>query len=134
MELNIFSQIVGIIGVCLALFSAFLIYKKKLLMSSFDSFRNSYRIEMDDFKRNVLAMVNTFREMSNKNDERHTRALERVVDIYEKTEKAVQSQANMCELLQVKKEGDVKLENVWKAKITKDLNQVQEDVRTLKKS
>ncbi len=91
-------------------------------------------MEMDDFKKNVLAMVNTFREMSNNNDERHTRTFERIVKLYESTNEAVKSQANICELLQVKKEGDVKLENVWKAKITKDLNQVQEDVRTLKKS
>ena len=132
MDFNIFSQIFGIVGVCLALFSGFLIYRKRLLNSGFDAFRNSYRIEMDDFKKNILAMVNTFREMSNKNDERHTRTFQRVVELYESTNQAVKSQSNVCELLQVKKEGDLKLEKVWKTKIMKELDQVQSDVRHIK--
>ena len=113
MELNIFSQIFGIVGVCLALFSAFLIYRKRLLNTGFDAFRNQYRIEMDDFKKNVLSNVNMFREMANENDKRHTRTLERIVDLYEKTSKTVSEQSNVCKLIQVKREGEDKIDTSW---------------------
>ena len=133
MNLETLSHIGGLIGVLSALFFAFMAYRKKLLNTGFDAFRNQYRIEMNDFKKSVLSDVNMFREMMNENDKRHIQTLNRIVELYESTNKSVGSQAKTCELLQVKKVGEKKIEEDWKRRFKNELDQVQKDVIYIKK-
>ena len=134
MTLETVSHVFGVLGILTGLFVTYLAHRKKLLNTGLTVFREQYRVEMDDFKKNVLSMVNMFREMMNKNDEKHTDTLNRFVELYEKTSRSVSKQANVCELLQVKKEGEVKLEKEWKLRMKKELDQVQEDVKHIKKA
>lgn len=133
-NLEMLSHIGGLIGVLAALLFSFMAYRKKLLNTGFDTFRDQYRNEMDDFKKNVLSSVNVFREIMNENDKRHTRTLNRIVELYESTNKSVTNQANTCNILQVKQVGEKKIEENWKIRMKTELGQVQKDVDHIKKA
>ncbi len=134
MNLEVLGQIGGLIGVLSAVFFAFMSYRKKLLSTGFDAFRNQYRSEMDDFKEFIRSDINMFREMANKNDERHTRIMERIVELYEKTSKSVEEQSTVCKILRSSTLNEKKLEDQWKRNIKSELAQVKEDVSAIKKS
>ncbi len=134
MNLEVLGQIGGLIGVLSAVFFAFMSYRKKLLRTGFDAFRNQYRSEMDDFKEFIRSDINMFREMANKNDERHTRIMERIVELYEKTSKSVEDQSTVCKILRSSTLNEKKLEDQWKRNIKSELAQVKEDVSAIKKS
>ena len=134
MNLEVLGQIGGLIGVLSAVFFAFMSYRKKLLRTGFDAFRNQYRSEMDDFKEFIRSDINMFREMANKNDERHTRIMERIVELYEKTSKSVEEQSTVCKILRSSTLNEKKLEDQWKRNIKSELAQVKEDVSAIKKS
>ena len=139
MNLETWSHIAGIAGLIALLFSAFMAYRKKLLHTGFLAFRNQYRIEMDAFQASVLSKVDLFKEIMNKNDERYTKHLDRITGLIIegqksnlKTQKAVEKQSSEYLISQVKKEGDVKVENAWKLNIKNELNKVQKDVAHIK--
>ena len=132
-NLETLSHIGGIVGVVAALFFAYLGHRKKLLNTGFTAFRTQYRQEMDDFKNNILSNVNLFRKMMDKNDERHSKTLDRIVELYEGTHNSVKDQANTCKLIRVERAGDKKVEDAWKTNMKKELHQVQEDVAHMKK-
>ena len=133
MNLEVLGQIGGLIGVLSALFFAFMSYRKKLLNTGMDEFRNQYRSEMDDFKEFIRSDINMFREMANKNDERHTRIMEKIVELYEKTSKSVEEQSTVCKILRSSTLNEKKLEEQWKRNIKTELVQVKEDVSDIKK-
>ena len=126
MNLEMLSHIGGLIGVASALFFGFMAYRKKLLNTGFTAFRTQYRQEMDDFKDNILTNMN-------KNDERHSKTLNRIVELYEGTHDSVREQANTCKLIRVESAGAKKLEDSWKRNIKSELDQVQKDVAHMKK-
>lgn len=120
------SEVIGILGLILAVGSAILAWRKKLLSTGFETFKQTYRIEMDDFK-------TTIRNYINQNEERHSKTLNRIVELYENTHNEVTSQTNICKVIQARREGNIKFEEVWKKQIEDELNEVREDVRHIKK-
>ena len=80
-----------------------------------------YRIEMTTFKGEV-------RNYMNKADERHTKTLDRIAELYEKTHKQITEQNLVCKVVQGKKPMEIKAEKAWKQKIEKDLEELDKKV------
>ena len=133
MSLETLSHIAGIVGLIAVIFTFFLAYRKKLLNTGFSLFRNQYRIEMDEFKRHILNDISIYRDIMNRNNEQNTKAMNRIVELYENTHNSVKEQASTCKLIRVESSGAKKLEDVWKKNIKSELDQVQRDVAHMKK-
>lgn len=117
---------VGIFGGVLTIVSIVLIWRKNLLNFGISTFQNVYRTEMDDFKK-------TIRDYVNKNDERHTATLNRIVNIYEKTHNEVLKQTHQCKLIQVQKTGEHRVDESWRKHIEGEMQQIKQDVTEIKK-
>ena len=115
------SHIAGIMGLISIIITVMLTWRKHLLTSGFENFQDIYRIEMTEFK-------TTVREYSGKNDDRHTRTLDRVAELYEKIQIQNQEihdqiieQNKICDIVQSSKRIISKQETTWKKKIEFDL-------------
>jgi len=132
MTLENYSHIAGIAGLLAIIITFILGYRKKLLSTGFtmfkdhyNSFQNEIRAEMADFK-------TTVRDYINQNDERHTRTLERITEIFEQTQKSINKQTNVCKMVQVRKEGTLKREQDWKDRIENEIKDIYIDVEHIK--
>lgn len=140
------DQIVGILGFLLAVLSAVLIWRKRLLNTGFEAFKETYRTEVKEFKvtitndmadfksaiRNEMAdFRDTMRGYINQNEERHTKALNRVVELYTETHKEVTNQTGICRVIQAKREGTIKYEDEWKKQIEEELTEIKSDVKRI---
>lgn len=134
MNLETLSHIGGLIGALSALFFGFLAYRKKLLSTGFTLFRNQYRGEMDEFKRHILNDIGIYRDIMNRNNDQNTKAMNRIVELYESTHRSVEKQANTCKLIQVENSGAKKIEELWKKNMKKELDEVKQDVEHIRKS
>ena len=111
----------GILGILSIVITGMLAWRKQLFKSGFSAFQDLYRIEMTTFKGEV-------RNYMNKADERHTRTLDRIAELYEKTHKQITEQNLVCKVVQGKKPIEIKAEKAWKQKIEKDLEELDKKV------
>ena len=128
------SHIGGIIGILATLFFAFMTYRKKLLNAGFTAFSNQYRIEMDEFKKEVFRYIDDMRQLMNKNEDGHRKTLKQIVELNMETQKQVTKQIGACQLIQGKKDVIAKSEREWKLKIDKKTHDIYQDVEEMKKS
>jgi hypothetical protein len=124
--MEVLSYFAGVIGTLLALMSGMLVWRKNLLNSGFEKFRELYRVEMDDFKTTVRGFINS-------NEQEHRKTYNRIVELFEQTHKEVTSQTTICKIIQTRREGSTKIDDLWKDHIKKELDEVREDVRRIKK-
>ena len=132
MTLENYSHIAGIAGLLAIVITFILGYRKKLLSAGFQAFKDHYkqfqyeiRSEMNDFKA-------TIRGYTAQNDERHTRTLERITELFEQTRETINKQTNVCKMVQVRKEGTYKREKDWKERIEKEITDIYIDVEHIK--
>lgn len=117
--------LVGIVGGLIGALAIIFAWRKNLLNIGFETFKETYRQEMSDFKSDVRGYIN-------KNDEKHGQTLERIVELYQQTHREVTSQTNICKVIQAKREGVAKYEDDWKRQIEEELNEVKADVKHIR--
>jgi len=134
---DILGLILSVIGTLLAIGSAILVWRKKLLQAGFDTFKETYRVEMDLFKETVTSKITDYQKNTvgyiNKNEERHTNALNQIIDLFQQTKDEVASQTSICKVIQARREGATKFEDGWKKQIEQELDEVRNDVKHIKK-
>lgn len=118
--------LVGIGGGILGIIAVILVWRKNLLNSGFESFKEMYREEMDTFKKDVRGYIN-------KNDEKNTSNMARIVQLFEQTKEQVATQTGICRVIQARREGSTKADDMWRKRIEEELTEVQNDVKHIKK-
>ena len=118
--------LVGIVGGLIGALAIIFAWRKNLLNIGFETFKETYRQEMSDFKSDVRGYIN-------KNDEKHGQTLERIVELYQQTKDQVAAQTSICKVIQAKREGNTKADDMWRQRIEEELTEVQNDVRHIKK-
>ena len=118
--------LVGIGGGILGIIAVILVWRKNLLNSGFESFKEMYREEMDTFKHDIRGYVN-------KNDEKNTANMNRIIQLYEQTKEQVATQTGICKVIQARREGLTKVDDMWRQRIEEELTEVQNDVKHIKK-
>ena len=120
-SLETWSHIVGVLGFISILISGLLTWRKGLLNTGFTKFQDLYRIEMTTFKGEVRGYIN-------KADERHTKTLDRIAELYEKTHNEILAQNLICKVVQGKKPEEMKLEKQWKNRIETELKVLEKKI------
>ena len=126
LTLEFWSHIAGVLGLVAVAVTGVLAWRKHLLQNSFSTFQIIYRNEMDEFKKTV-------REYINKNDERHEKTLNRIVELYQKTHDQIIEQGRVCSIVQASKPYQAKMDSEWKNKIEKDLSGVNKKLSDIEK-
>lgn len=117
LTLEFWSHIAGVAGLVAVVVTSVLAWRKSLLSNSFATFQIIYRNEMDEFKKTV-------REYINKNDERHEKTLNRIVELFTKTHEEIAEQNRVCGLVQAAKPYQAKQDQTWKDKIERDIDKM----------
>jgi len=133
MTLENYSHIAGILGLLSIVITLILGYRKKLLSAGFEAFRDQYKLFQQEIRSEMNEFKTTVRDYINQNDERHSRTLERITDIFEQTQDSIRKQTNVCKMVQVRKEGAFKREKYWKERIEKEITDIYVDVEHIKK-
>ena len=133
MTLENYSHIAGILGLLSIVITLILGYRKKLLSAGFEAFRDQYKLFQQEIRSEMNEFKTTVRDYINQNDERHSRTLERITDIFEQTQDSIRKQTNVCKMVQVRKEGAFKREKDWKERIEKEITDIYVDVEHIKK-
>jgi len=120
-SLETWSHIAGVLGLFAIVASGLLAWRKELLKLGFDKFQDLYRLEMTTFKSEVRGYMN-------KADERHTKILDRIAELYEKTHNEILAQNMICKVVQGRKPAEVKLEKEWKSRIETELNGLEKKI------
>jgi len=132
MTLENYSHIAGVAGIISIVITFILGYRKKLLMTGFNTFKDNYNLFRQEIRSEMIDFKTTIRDYINQNDERHTRTLERVTQIFDDTQKAICKQTNACKMVQVRKEGASKRDSEWKERIEKEVKDIYNDVELIK--
>ena len=123
-NLESLSHVAGVIGVLATIGAIFLTYRKNLLTTGFKNFQDMYRLEMNDFKTTVRDYINT-------NDQRHTRHLERIVEMHAETLSQITELKKNAEVMVETKRVTNAAKQEWKARVEKDLEKLSKQVSQL---
>ena len=113
-SLETWSHIAGVMGLTTTLIFAFLAWRKGLIKMEFSKFQELYTTQMIDFKTEVRGYIN-------KADERNTKTLDHIAELYVKTHNEIVDQNRICDIVQAKKTIITRQERSWRKRIEDEL-------------
>jgi len=120
----IFDIICGIIAVG----AVILAWRKKLLNTGFETFKETYRVEMDAFKAIIQAKVVDIIGSSNKHMDENRKNYERMVQVQGEILEQVKAQSSTCRIIQARREGLTKADEMRLTKIESELRSIKKNV------
>ena len=120
------NQAFGIFGVILAVLALVFAWRKSLLNTGFKNWQSTYRIEMNDFKA-------TIRDYISKSDDKTSKTLERIAELYQETHDEIRDQNKVCAIVQSSKRILSKQEKEWRERIEHDIERINLNISKLSK-
>jgi len=124
--------LIAIIGGAIGIISVILIWRKKLLNTGFEVFKETYRREMNDFKDAMHDKYFDFqkdvRGYINANHTEDSKKFDTLIQLSTKTSQDVCSQANICRVIQAKRDGLTKADEQRLTKIENELASIKKNV------
>jgi phage-related protein len=127
-SLETWSHIVGVIGFIMMLISVIIAWRKKIFKSGFMGFQDVYRADMAIYDAKMNDFKTEIRNYINKSDERHTRTLDRIAELYEQTHNDINRQIRVCDVIQATKEGADQANEVWKKSMDVNLQKLEKRI------